>query len=219
MYAIPFHIKYGSIRWMLLFFFKIFNPPNACCSIPRPIKGPRGERLKESKKGATRAERYGGFQPNKTTLKERGSLPIFLSVCSWCSTRVRVWYVGDPTPRAACRCPHRGYGGRPILQGLGMVLITGFFNMPFLHESIAKLPPLGPVEEHKWFFQISSQWASQKNRCALIQFLPPCISNLPLMSYRLWILLSVLSFIFGALTWWIQNWDISDLFDVINFFI
>jgi hypothetical protein len=35
-------------------------------------------------------------------------------------------------------------------------------------ESIATLPPFGPVEEHQWFFQISSQWESQKNWFAFI---------------------------------------------------
>ncbi len=58
-------------------------------------------------------------------------------------------------------------------------------------ESIAMLPPFGPLEEHKWIDQISSQWESQKKRFALIffgkiQFLPPCNWNLPFMSYRLW---------------------------------
>ncbi len=57
-------------------------------------------------------------------------------------------------------------------------------------ESIATLPPFGPIEGQKWFDQISSQWESQKNRFALIyfgkiQFLPPCIWNIPFMSYRL----------------------------------
>jgi hypothetical protein len=55
---------------------------------------------------------------------------------------------------------------------------------------IATLPPFGPIGGHKWFDQISSQWESQENRFALIyfgkiQFLPPCIWNLPFMSYRL----------------------------------
>ncbi len=48
-------------------------------------------------------------------------------------------------------------------------------------ESLATLPPFSPID------QISSQWESQKNRFALIyfgkiQFLPPCIWNLPFMS-------------------------------------
>ncbi len=47
------------------------------------------------------------------------------------------------------------------------------------------------IEGRKWFFQISSQWESQKIRFAFvsfgkIQFLPPCIWNLPFMSYCLW---------------------------------
>ncbi len=60
--------------------------------------------------------------------------------------------------------------------------------MRFLHsESVATLPPFSPIEGQKWFDQISSQWESQKNRFALIyfgkiQFLPPCIWNLPFMS-------------------------------------
>ncbi len=62
-------------------------------------------------------------------------------------------------------------------------------------ESVATLLPFSPIEGQKWFDQISSQWESQKNRFALnyfgkIQFLPPCIWNLPFMStasgYCLW---------------------------------
>ncbi len=58
-------------------------------------------------------------------------------------------------------------------------------------DSIATLPPFGPIEGHKWFFQISSQWESQKNLFAFIssgkiQFLLRCIWDLPFMSYRLW---------------------------------
>ncbi len=54
-------------------------------------------------------------------------------------------------------------------------------------ESVATVPPFSPIEGQKWFDQISSQWESQKNRFALIyfgkiQFLPPCIWNLPFMS-------------------------------------
>jgi hypothetical protein len=53
------------------------------------------------------------------------------------------------------------------------------------------VPPFGPMEGQKWFAQISNQWEIQKNRFALIsvgkiQFLPPCIWNLPFMSYRRW---------------------------------
>ncbi len=57
-------------------------------------------------------------------------------------------------------------------------------------ESVATLPPFGPIEGQKCFDQISSQWESQKNRFTLIsfgkiQFLPPCIWNILFMSYRL----------------------------------
>ncbi len=57
-------------------------------------------------------------------------------------------------------------------------------------QSIATLLPSGLIEGHKWFFQISSQWESHKNRFALIsfgkiQFLPCCIWDRPFMSYRL----------------------------------
>ncbi len=58
---------------------------------------------------------------------------------------------------------------------------------PTCTESIATLPPFGPIEGYKWFDQISSQWESQKNRFAFIsfgknQFLPPCFWNRPFMS-------------------------------------
>ncbi len=63
-------------------------------------------------------------------------------------------------------------------------------HIPPATESVATLPPFGPIEGLKWFDQIPSQWESQKNRFALIyfgkiQFLPPCIWNIPFMSYRL----------------------------------
>ncbi len=69
-------------------------------------------------------------------------------------------------------------------------LILKILKRQFWPKSIATLPPFGPIEGHKWFDQISSQWESQKNRFALIyfgkiQFLPPCIWDLPFMSYRL----------------------------------
>ncbi len=57
-------------------------------------------------------------------------------------------------------------------------------------ESVATLPPFGPIEGQKWFDRISSQWESHKNRFALIyfgkiRFLPPCIWNIPFVSYSL----------------------------------
>ncbi len=60
-------------------------------------------------------------------------------------------------------------------------------NFEHFPESVATVPPFSPIEGQKWFDQISSQWESQKNRLALIyfgkiQFLPPCIWNLPFMS-------------------------------------
>ncbi len=59
-----------------------------------------------------------------------------------------------------------------------------------LPESVATLPPFGPIEGQKWFDRISSQWECQKNRFALIyfgkiRFLPPCIWNIPFVSYSL----------------------------------
>ncbi len=58
-------------------------------------------------------------------------------------------------------------------------------------ESIVTLSPFGPIEGHKWFFQISRQEEFQKIRFAFvsfgkIRFLLPCIWDLPFMSYRLW---------------------------------
>jgi hypothetical protein len=60
-------------------------------------------------------------------------------------------------------------------------------HVKYSPESVATLPPFSPIEGQKWFDQISSQWESQKNRFALIyfgkiQFLLPCIWNLPFMS-------------------------------------
>jgi hypothetical protein len=68
----------------------------------------------------------------------------------------------------------------------------GSYGSGFVSESVATLPPFGPIEGLKWFDRISSQWESQKNRFALIyfgkiRFLPPCIWNIPFMSYSLWI--------------------------------
>ncbi len=53
------------------------------------------------------------------------------------------------------------------------------YDMNGVHIASAMLPPFGPIEGHKWFFQLSSQWESQKNQFVLIsfgkiQFLPPC---------------------------------------------
>ncbi len=55
-----------------------------------------------------------------------------------------------------------------------------FYKKRFESESIATLPPFGPMEGQKWDDQISSQWESQKNRLAFIsfgksQFKPPTI--------------------------------------------
>jgi hypothetical protein len=60
--------------------------------------------------------------------------------------------------------------------------LTTFSGQAGFSESIATLPPFGPIEGYKWFDQISSQWESQKNRIAFIsfgkiQFLPSCIWN------------------------------------------
>jgi hypothetical protein len=57
-------------------------------------------------------------------------------------------------------------------------------------ESVATLPPFGPIEGQKWFDRISGQWESQKNRFALIyfgkiRFLPPCIWSIPFVTYSL----------------------------------
>jgi hypothetical protein len=68
------------------------------------------------------------------------------------------------------------------------VIRQGPRGAPNRSESVATLPPFGPIEGQKWFDQISSQWESQKNRFTLIyfgkiQFLPPW--NITFMSYRL----------------------------------
>ncbi len=55
------------------------------------------------------------------------------------------------------------------------VRITGEMNrrrypiaLKFITESIATLPPFGPIQRKKWFDQMSSQWESRKNRLAFI---------------------------------------------------
>ncbi len=45
-------------------------------------------------------------------------------------------------------------------------------------HGIATFPPFGPIEGHKWFFQTSSQWESQKNRFAFV-FSAKSVFNLP----------------------------------------
>jgi hypothetical protein len=58
-------------------------------------------------------------------------------------------------------------------------------------ESIGTLPPLGPIEGHKWFFPdfFQPMRVSAEPVCIYLftqnQFLPPCILDLPFMSYRL----------------------------------
>jgi hypothetical protein len=89
---------------------------------------------------------------------------------------------GTPVRRAGSLC-------RPGQDHLQVQQI-----IPVLPESIATLPPFGPLEGHKWFSKISSQWESQKNRFAFfsfakIQFLPLYIWDRLFMSYSLGVLL------------------------------
>jgi len=77
---------------------------------------------------------------------------------------------------------------RPLVLRIGLGGESPTYSVRYAYpESVATLPPFSPIEVEKWFDQISSQWESQKNRFALtyfgkIQFLPPCIWNLPFMS-------------------------------------
>jgi hypothetical protein len=76
---------------------------------------------------------------------------------------------------------------RQLVQWQGLVSLKSLFSFP---ESTATLPSFGPIEGRNSFFHISSQWESQKNLFAFIffgkiQFLPPCIWDLP---YRLYFL-------------------------------
>ncbi len=45
------------------------------------------------------------------------------------------------------------------------VYVPTLWLFPSSSESVATLPPFGPIEGQKWFDQISSQWASQKPVC------------------------------------------------------
>jgi len=75
----------------------------------------------------------------------------------------------------------------------------------------SSIPAFGHKEGHKWFFQISSQWESQKNRFAFIsfgkiQFLPPCNWDLPFMSYRMvWSMANRIQILKGILHYAIGN--------------
>ncbi len=102
---------------------------------------------------------------------------LLSSSCQQRHLRRRTW-TGD----FKCREVKTGfYRNRSMQTGSSGTLIG------WKSESVATLPPFSPIEGQKWFDQISSQWESQKNRFALIyfgkiQFLPPCIWNLPFMS-------------------------------------
>ncbi len=56
----------------------------------------------------------------------------------------------------------------PIGNSGARITLTPFKENP--PESIATLLPFGPIEGHKWFFKISSQSESQKNRFAFTSF-------------------------------------------------
>ncbi len=100
----------------------------------------------------------------------------------------------DPVLWKGCRTTIFPIGFKHFVDESYLVRVTTIVPFGFKHfvggsctESVATLPPFSPIEGQKWFDQISSQWESQKNRFSLIyfgkiQFLPPCIWNLPFMS-------------------------------------
>jgi hypothetical protein len=98
-----------------------------------------------------------------------------------CNTAGSLHIIRNPDPDPG---DHKSYGSNGFRTlGKGWPDSSLFFGP----ESVATLPPFSPIEGQKWFDQISSQWESQKNRFALtyfgkIQFLPPCIWNLPFMT-------------------------------------
>ncbi len=49
---------------------------------------------------------------------------------------------------------------------------VAYFSSQVSHQGWvhSMLPPFGPIEGYKWFFQIFSQWESHKNRFAFISF-------------------------------------------------
>ncbi len=72
---------------------------------------------------------------------------------------------------------------RPRLYSKVGIICTSKLHF-WVHSHALSIRPIGG---NKWFGQIYSQWESQKNRFALIsfrkiQFLPPCIWNLPFIS-------------------------------------
>jgi hypothetical protein len=69
-------------------------------------------------------------------------------------------YLIRPLCKPSPPCQHRHYNYLPVLS----------LSYSFSCECgvLATLPPFGPIEgQKKWFDQISSQWESQKNRTGL----------------------------------------------------
>ncbi len=88
------------------------------------------------------------------------------------------WKSGQTTfvPLYGTEWRERGYGLRATLPPFGPIkgqISSNWFKIQLCPsiwlypESKATLPPFGPIEGHKWFFHISNQWESQKNRSAL----------------------------------------------------
>jgi hypothetical protein len=100
----------------------------------------------------------GDFQPNKTTIKDLGSLPIFCPSAFDVEPEYGFGMLGIPPrvpPAAALIVVMEVVQFFKVLAWRSM---QDFFYMPFLHESIATLPPLGPpLRNISVFFQIFSQ--------------------------------------------------------------
>jgi hypothetical protein len=112
------------------------------------------------------------------------------------------------SPLVTRRSMYRVRFSRKKKKSLKFIETTKFRIFVWINftESVATLPPFGPIEGQKWFDRISSQWESQKNRFAFIsfgknQFLPPCIWNLPFMSTASYSLL-----IYNCTLYTVQSW-------------
>jgi hypothetical protein len=123
----------------------------------------------------------GGISQENRTGRLCTSISIYHKVLTYVEYRAvsGVFQNIDPHPLSTQRvCPPRIKGGGYTLSGRWRVNslvvwktpdigLTSYSLIPLQHihtESIVTFPQFSLIEGHKWFFQISSQWESQKNR-------------------------------------------------------
>jgi hypothetical protein len=156
----------------------------------------------------------GDFQPNKTTLKERGSLPIFCLSAPDVEPEYGFGMLGIPprVPPAAALIVVMEVV--QFFKVLAWCLIQGFFYMHNLHESIATLPPSyarSLIEEPKLFFpDFQPMSVSEEPVCVYLFWQNLVFTSLHLRSHfhvvpPMDVIISVVFHIRGTRTCWIQN--------------